>query len=64
MNLRLKEPSVRFITVHLLGNRPTVSNIKVTRLKLSNVKHFIIESLVFGILAALVYAVAAMIFSL
>ena len=64
MNLRLKDSALRCITIHLLGNRPTVSRLKETRLKLSNVKQFIIESLVFGILAALVYAVAAMIFSL
>jgi hypothetical protein len=64
MNLRLKDSALRCITIHLLGNRPTVSKLKETRLKLSNVKHFIIETLVFGILAALVYAITAMVFSL
>jgi hypothetical protein len=64
MNLRLKDSALRCITVHLLGNRPTVSKLKETKKNLSNVKHFIIESIVFGILAALVYAIAAMVFSL
>jgi len=64
MNLRLKEPSVRFITVHLLGNKPTVSQLQKTKKHLSNVKQFAIETLVFGILAALIYAIAAMVFSL
>jgi len=64
MNLRLKEPAIRCITVHVLGNRPTVSQLQKTKKHISNVKQFIIESLVFGILAAFVYAIAAMIFSL
>ena len=64
MKLRLKDSALRCITIHLLGNRPTVSKLKETRNKLSNVKQFILESLIFGILAALVYAIAAMVFSL
>jgi hypothetical protein len=64
MNLRLKDSTVRCITIHILGNRPTVSKLQETKRHLSNVKHFIIESLFFGILAALVYAIVAMVFSL
>jgi len=64
MNLRLKEPSVRFITIHILGNKATVSKLQETKHKLSNVKHFIIESIIFGILAYLIYWIAAMVFSL
>ena len=64
MKLRLKDSALRCITIHILGNRPTVSKLKETKNKLSNVKHFIIETLVFGFLAALVYAIAVMVFSL
>ena len=64
MNLRLKEPAIRCITVHILGNRPTVSKLQETRKHISNVKQFAIETLVFGILAYLVYWIAAMVFSL
>jgi hypothetical protein len=64
MNLRLKDSALRCITIHILGNRPTVSRLRETKQHLSNVKHFIIESIVFGFLAALVYAIAAMVFSL
>ena len=64
MKLRLKDHALRCITIHVLGNRPTVSRLKETRNKLSNVKHFILESIVFCFLAALVYAIAAMVFSL
>ena len=64
MNLRLKDSALRCITVHLLGNRPTVSRLKETKKHISNVKQFAIETLVFCILAALVYAIAVMVFSL
>lgn len=64
MNLRLKDSAIRCITVHILGNKPTVSKLKETRLKISNVRQFIIESVVFLLLAALVYTIAAMVFSL
>jgi hypothetical protein len=64
MKLRLKDSALRCITVHLLGNRPTVSRLRETKQHLSNVKHFIIESIVFGFLAALIYFIAVMVFSL
>jgi hypothetical protein len=64
MNLRLKDSALRCITIHILGNRPTVSKLKETKQHISNVKHFIVESIIFGILAALVYFIAAMVFSL
>ena len=64
MKLRLKDSALRCITIHLLGNRPTVSKLKETKKHISNVKQFIIEAIVFIILAALVYATAAMVFSL
>jgi hypothetical protein len=64
MKLRLKDSALRCITIHLLGNRPTVSRLRETKQHIRNVKHFIIESIIFGILAALVYAIAAMVFSL
>ena len=64
MNLKLKSQSLRFITIHILGNKPTVSRLQETKQKLRNVKQFIIESVIFGILAALVYCITAMVFSL
>jgi hypothetical protein len=64
MKLRLKDSALRCITIHLLGNRPTVSRLRETKQHLSNVKHFIIESIVFGFLAALIYFIAVMVFSL
>ena len=64
MNLKLKDSAIRCITIHLLGNRPTVSRLQETKQKLRNVKQFIIESVIFGILAALVYCITAMVFSL
>jgi len=64
MNLRLKEPSVRFITVHVLGNKPTVAQLRQTETRIKSLGRAALEALALLLFGAMAYGITIAVFSL